>query len=227
MGEDYNVYIIDWLLPDLNGLEVVRQIRGVIGDDTPIIIVTAYDWTDIEEEAKAAGVTAFCSKPIFLSELRDILIASAKDRVFPTKKEVIPEKPYKGGGKRLLLVEDNELNREIAEELLAANGFIIDKAENGSIAVDMVKSSSHGYYSLILMDIQMPVMNGYEAAKAIRALDDKQLASIPIVAMTANAFDDDKQQALDSGMNAHVAKPFDIDSLMELLTELIGDNQTK
>ena len=224
MGEDYHAYIIDWFLPDLNGLEVVRQIRGIIGDSTPIIIITAYDWTDMEDEARAAGVTAFCSKPIFLSELRDILISVGMDRVSSGQKEAIPDKSENIAGKRLLLVEDNELNREIAEELLSANGFLIDKAENGSIAVEKVKNSQHGYYSLILMDIQMPVMNGYEAAKAIRGLDDKELASIPIVAMTANAFDEDKQQALESGMNAHVAKPFDIDSLMELLTEMLGQN---
>ena len=226
MGEDYHVYIIDWLLPDLNGLEVVRQIRGVVGDSAPIIIVTAYDWTDIEDEAKAAGVTAFCGKPIFLSELRDILISAALDHGFPAKNEDAPDKLKGIVGKRLLLVEDNELNREIAEELLSANGFLIDKAENGSIAVEKVKNSAHGYYSLILMDIQMPVMNGYEAARAIRALDDKELASIPIVAMTANAFDEDKQQAFESGMNAHVAKPFDINDLMELLTGmLVQDNE--
>ncbi len=222
MGEDYHAYIIDWLLPDLNGLEVVRQIRSVIGDSTPIIIITAYDWTEIEDEAKAVGVTAFCSKPIFLSELRDILISAAADHAVSRQPETVPDTPGTAAGKRLLLVEDNELNREIAEELLTANGFLIDKAENGSIAVEKVKNAEHGYYSLILMDIQMPVMNGYEAAKAIRALEDKELASIPIVAMTANAFDDDKQQALDSGMNAHVAKPFDIVELMELLTGMLG-----
>ncbi len=219
MGEDYHAYIIDWLLPDLNGLEVVRQIRGIIGENTPIIIITAYDWTQIEDEAKSAGVTAFCSKPIFLSELRDILIAAAKEfQPFEHEPEKQPEVTDK---KRLLLVEDNELNREIAEELLSASGFEIDKAENGSIAVEKVKNSEYGYYSLILMDIQMPVMNGYEAAKAIRALDDKQLSSIPIVAMTANAFEEDKQQALESGMNAHVAKPFDINELTELIGEIL------
>ena len=224
MGEDYHVYIIDWFLPDLNGLEVVRQIREIIGDATPIIIIAAYDWTDIEDEAKAAGVTAFCSKPIFLSELRDILVNAAMARVSSAPKENVPDKLESIAGKRLLIVEDNELNREIAEELLLANGFLIDKAEDGSIAVEKVKNSEHGYYSLILMDIQMPVMNGYEAAKAIRALDDKELASIPIVAMTANAFDEDKQQALESGMNAHVAKPFDIDKLIELLIEILEQN---
>lgn len=225
MGEDYHVYIIDWLLPDLNGLEVVRQIREIIGDATPIIIITAYDWTDIEDEAKNAGVTAFCGKPIFLSELRDILVSAAKDKIFTVQEEEIPDKAQSTAEKRLLLVEDNELNREIAEELLAASGFLIDKAENGSIAVEKVKNSAHGYYSLILMDIQMPVMNGYEASKAIRALDDKELASIPIVAMTANAFEEDKQQALNSGMNAHVAKPFDINNLKELLDEILEQNE--
>ncbi len=223
MGEDYNVYIIDWLLPDLNGLEVVRQIRSIIGENTPIILITAYDRTEIEDEAKNAGVTAFCSKPIFLSELRDILISSAMEFASSAEENEAKEEAKGSSGKRLLLVEDNELNREIAEELLSANGFIIDKAENGSIAVEKVKNSEHGFYSLILMDIQMPVMNGYEASKAIRALDDKELASIPIVAMTANAFEEDKQQALESGMNAHVAKPFDINDLMELINDIIEE----
>ncbi len=224
MGEDYHAYIIDWFLPDLNGLEVVRQIRGIVGDSTPIIIVTAYDWTDFEEEARAAGVTAFCSKPIFLSELRDILISAAVDYIPQKEKDTESETRKKLSGKRLLLVEDNELNREIAEELLSAKGFVIEKAEDGSIGVEMVKNSAHGYYSLILMDIQMPIMNGYDAARAIRALDDKELASIPIVAMTANAFDEDKQKAFDSGMNAHVAKPIDLDKLMTVINDILNDN---
>ncbi len=225
MGDDYHAYIIDWLLPDLNGIEVVRQIRQIIGDSTPIIIVTAYDWTDIEEEARAAGVTAFCSKPVFVSDLRDILISETlgdksegKDEKSSRKR--IPE------GTRLLLVEDNELNREIAEELLTESGFEVDPAEDGVQAVEMVKNSTAGQYSLILMDIQMPKMNGYEAAKAIRALDNKALAGIPIVAMTANAFEEDRRLALESGMNDHVAKPIDVERLLEVVTDLIADKST-
>ncbi len=222
LGDDYNAYIIDWLLPDLNGLEVVRQIRAIVGDDTPIIIVTAYDWADFEEEARKVGVTAFCSKPIFLSELRDILVSAAKVHApeIPPK-EADPVKEFRADDTRLLLVEDNELNREIAQELLEERGFIVEHAEDGSIAVEMVKKSQPGYYSVILMDVQMPNMNGYDATRAIRALDDKALATIPIIAMTANAFNEDKQKAMEAGMNAHVAKPVDVDKLMETLKRIL------
>lgn len=220
LGDEYKAYIIDWLLPDLNGIEVVRQIRAVIGDTTPIIIITAYDWTDIEEEARAAGVTAFCSKPIFLSDLRDILSEAAGGEV--VRKEETPA--FDNSlirGTRLLLVEDNELNREIAEELLTERGFVVEKAENGQEAVDMVAGSSDGYYKLILMDIQMPVMDGYAATKEIRALENPAQADIPIVAMTANAFEEDKKRALDCGMNAHIAKPIDVEKLIEVVTNIL------
>ncbi len=225
LGDEYKAYIIDWLLPDLNGIEVVREIRAVIGDSAPIIIITAYDWTDIEEEARAAGVTAFCSKPIFLSELRDILATAAGDG----KTEKIEEKPAENElikGTRLLLVEDNELNREIAEELLTERGFVVEKAENGQEAVDMVSGSSEGYYKLILMDVQMPIMDGYTATKKIRALENPAIAEIPIVAMTANAFEEDKKRAIESGMNAHVAKPIDIEKLIEVVTNILTEKQT-
>ncbi len=222
MGDAYRAYIIDWLLPDLGGLEVVRQIRAIVGQDTPIIIVTAYDWTAIEDEAREAGVTAFCSKPIFLSELREILAAAASGGELPGRSTPrVPEMEQSFQGERLLLVEDNELNREIAQELLEESGFQVDTAEDGTVAVDIVKKSEPGHYALILMDIQMPVMNGYDAAKAIRALDDPALANIPIVAMTANAFDEDRQKAMDAGMNAHVAKPIDLDKLMEVLKSIL------
>ncbi len=222
LGDEYHAYIIDWLLPDLNGLEVVRQIRAVIGDSVPIIIVTAYDWTAFEEEAKEAGVTAFCNKPIFLSELRDILIAATGDGA--AQQTAPPNELILAGrlqGTRLLLTEDNELNREIAVELLTEKGFLVDTAENGAIAVEKVKNSTPGYYSLVLMDIQMPEMNGYEATKAIRALADSGLSRIPIVAMTANAFDEDRKQALESGMDAHIAKPINMENLLKVLTEIL------
>ncbi len=226
LGDEYYAYIVDWFLPDLNGLEVVRQIRGIVGDSTPIIIVTAYDWTPFEEEAREAGVTAFCNKPIFLSELRDILTAAGNDslRAQEIAKEEKPDAAERLKGTRLLLVEDNELNREIAVELLSEKGFVIDTAEDGSVAVEKVKNASPGDYALILMDIQMPQMNGYDATKAIRALEDPALAGIPIVAMTANAFDEDRQKAMDCGMNAHVAKPIDVDRLMEVLEDILKDH---
>ncbi len=217
MGDDYHVYIIDWLMPDLSGIEVVRQIRAVIGDETPIIIVTAYDWTSIEDEAKEAGVTAFCNKPIFLSELRDILISATGNGVKKEEEVKQPEADEKNRYMRLLLVEDNELNREIASTLLRAKGFTVEEAVDGNAAVKMVKKSEPGYYSLVLMDIQMPNMNGYDATKAIRALKNKKVAGVPIIAMTANAFDEDRRQALECGMNDHIAKPIDVDKWMEVI----------
>ena len=219
LADDFNAYVIDLMLPDLNGLEVVRRIRKEIGENIPIIVLTAYDWGSIEDEAREAGVTVFCNKPIFLSTLRNTLLTA----IGKVEMEEEKEKPSLNlEGKRILLVEDNELNREIAQEVLEERGLVIETAEDGSIAVDMVKASSVGYYDLILMDVQMPVMNGYDATRAIRGLEDTALASIPIIAMTANAFDEDKKQALESGMNAHVAKPIDIGKLEEALQEFLS-----
>jgi len=219
-NDEYAVYIIDWLMPDMNGVEVVRRIRGIIGENTPIIILTAYDWTDIEEEARKAGVTAFCSKPIFLSELRGIL---GLPFGVHNEESDAGQESFSFDGKKILLVEDNELNQEIAVEILQEAGFVMEVADDGAVAVEKMKAARPGMYDLILMDIQMPVMNGYEAARQIRALEDPEIAGIPIIAMTANAFDEDKQQALDAGMNGHVAKPIDIPILMKTLTEVLKD----
>ncbi len=217
-NDEYAAYIIDWLMPDMNGIEVVRRIRGIIGDGKPIIILTAYDWSDIEEEARNAGVTAFCSKPIFLSELREILEApfvTADVKATALKEEISFE------GKKLFLVEDNELNQEIAVEILEEVGFVIDVADDGAVAVEKLKEAEPGQYDLVLMDIQMPIMDGYEATRQIRKFEDQELANIPIIAMTANAFEEDKKAALDAGMNGHIAKPIDIPKLMELLGEIL------
>ena len=224
MGDEYYAYIIDWSLPDLSGLEVVRQIRALVGEHIPIVIVTAYDWTAFEEEARQAGVTAFVNKPIFLSDLRETLISALGKTELPNAVRKEDDPIEKLRGKRLLLVEDNELNREIAQELLIESGFEVDTAQDGSVAVDMMKNSAPGYYSLILMDVQMPIMNGYDAARAIRALDNKELASVPIIAMTANAFDEDRKNALDSGMNDHVAKPININKLLQVLVAYLADD---
>lgn len=215
----YSVYIIDWLLPDMNGIEVARRIQKETGGNVPIIVLTAYNWEDIEDEAKEAGITAFCSKPLFLSELRECLhsITVTED----SNNSNTDKKASAFHAERLLLVEDNELNQEIAAEILQEAGFSVEIAGNGQIAVEMLEKSTPGYYQLILMDVQMPVMNGYEATRAIRKLKDTQLASIPILAMTANAFEEDKQEALKSGMNGHIAKPINIDNLMSALKRVL------
>ncbi len=217
-GDEYAAFIIDLLMPDMNGVEVVRRIRGIIGEERPIIILTAYDWSDIEAEARDAGVTAFCSKPVFLSELREIMEAPFK----PIHKMEAEPEDLSFEGRHILLVEDNELNQEIAVEILQEEGFILDVADDGAVAVEKMRQAGPDQYDLILMDIQMPVMNGYEATRRIRGLEDPEVACIPIIAMTANAFEEDKKAAFEAGMNGHIAKPIDIPKLIEVLREVLG-----
>ena len=221
LGDPCRAYIIDWRLPDMNGIEVTRQIRS-LNDDTPIIILTAYDWSDIEAEARAAGVTAFCSKPMFLSDLRDTLL-TAIGHAAPAAAEpdVLPEAQADFRGRRVLLVEDNELNREIAVEILHEYGFLVDTAENGAIAVDKVQTSPADRYDLVLMDIQMPVMDGYTATRRIRALNDPARAAVPIVAMTANVFEEERKRAFDCGMNGFLSKPLVIEALLSALRDIL------
>ena len=220
MSDAYHAYIIDWRLPDMNGIEVTRQIRS-LHDDTPIIILTAYDWSDIEVEAKAAGVTAFCSKPMFMSDLRETLMSALGQKPADAVQRLLPEKNADFKGKHILLVEDNELNREIAQEILREYGFLVDSAENGAVAVEKVSTAAPGSYDLVLMDVQMPIMDGYTATRKIRALDDPARAKLPILAMTANAFDEDRRNALESGMNGFLSKPIVIDDLVQELRKIL------
>ena len=217
IGDEFYAYIIDWLMPDMNGIETVRRIRRVIGDSHPIIILTAYDWSDVEEEAREAGVTAFCEKPLFMSQLRELLSNPVP------KEEAVKQTTLLPTGKRILLVEDNELNQEIAQTILEDAGFVIDTANDGLVAVEKMKQAVPGQYDLILMDIQMPVMNGYEASKRIRSLNNPDIASIPIVAMTANAFDEDREKAFESGMNGYLAKPVSAEKLMDTIRKIVKE----
>ncbi len=217
-SDAFNAYIIDWQMPDMNGIEVVRQIRSIVGDDAPIIILTAYDWGEIEEEARKAGVTSFCSKPIFLSELRRVLAAPFQKAAEEKKPK---EKTADFTGKRILLAEDNEMNQLIAQAILTEAGLEVEIAGNGEEAVKKMEEAPAGTYDIILMDIQMPVMDGYEAARLIRGFGEKPKADIPIVAVTANAFEEDRKLALEAGMNGHLAKPYDIPKMMETLSQLL------
>ena len=220
MSDAYHAYIIDWRLPDMNGIEVTRRIRS-LNDDTPIIILTAYDWSDIEVEAKAAGVTAFCSKPMFMSDLRETLMSALGQKQTDAAQGLLPDKNADFKGKQILLVEDNELNREIAQEILREYGFRVDTAENGAVAVEKVSTAAPGSYDLVLMDVQMPIMDGYTATRQIRALDDPARAKLPILAMTANAFDEDRRNALESGMNGFLSKPIVIGDLVQELHKIL------
>lgn len=214
-GDAYHTYIIDWQMPDTSGVETTRKIRSVAGNDAPIIILTAYDWTDIEEDAKEAGVTAFCAKPLFMSDLKSALLAA--NNLLDKDDDASSWAAADFGGKRILLVEDIELNREIAEAILTETGFLVESAPDGTDAVAMVKKSQEYYYDAVLMDVQMPIMNGYEATRTIRNLPREDVRTLPIIAMTANALEEDKEAALKNGMNAHVAKPIDVDILMDVL----------
>ena len=214
----FDVYIVDWLMPDMNGVETVRRIRRIIGDDKPIIILTSYDWEEVEQEAREAGVTHFISKPIFMSELRDILckpLTSGKS----DKMEEDAEVDFTG--RRLLLVEDNELNQEIAVEILEQRGFGVEAVADGVDAVERMEHAQPGEFDAVLMDIQMPRMDGYEATRQIRKLEDAQVAAVPIIAMTANAFEEDRNLALQAGMNDHIAKPIDTDQLFKTLQRFL------
>ena len=213
-NDDYGAYIIDWLMPDMNGIETVRRIRHLIGEGKPIIILTAYDWEPLESEAREAGVTSFCSKPLFMSELREALTTTRKT-VTKEQTEILN---YDFTGKKILLVEDNPLNLEIAEEILKV-GLVVDTADDGDVAIEKLRNATDGQYDLVLMDVQMPKLDGYTATKEIRTLDNPYAANIPIIAMTANAFEEDKKKSFEAGMNGHLSKPIEIEKLMKVLRD--------
>ena len=218
-NDPFKVYIIDWLMPDMNGIEVVRRVRGEIGNEIPIIILTAYDWHDIEQEAREAGVTAFCSKPLFRSQLYQTL-KNVEDVAANEETAEISAEQLKG--KHILIVDDVELNREIAVAVIEDAGMKVETAENGKEAIEMLSKSEEGYYDLILMDVMMPIMNGYEATQEIRKLENRKLADIPIIAMTANDFEEDRIAAIKAGMNDHLSKPIQIDKLYEMMKRYLG-----
>lgn len=222
-GKDFCVVIIDWKMPDMDGIAVTREIRKIVGEEIPIIIISAYDWSEIEQEARAAGANGFISKPLFKSRLVHMFRGFiGKDR---QEEKELPFDEFNHmdfSNKRVLLVEDNELNAEIAQEIIEMTGAMVEWVEDGKKAVDRLDEVEDGYYDLVFMDIQMPVMDGYEATKIIRACDRMYLKNIPIIAMTANAFAEDVQNAKNAGMNEHIAKPLDFSALAKVLMKWIS-----
>ncbi len=223
-GEDFNIVLLDWKMPDMDGVETARQIRAKVGRELPIVVLTSYSFEDIEEEARSAGVDLFLSKPFFVSNFRRAVMQIRNDGATA---DISPEetKNQSLAGLKILAAEDNEINAEILCELLDIEEAVCDIAPNGKEALEKFEASEPGKYDIIFMDIQMPVMNGYEAARAIRECKHKNAKSIPIIAMTANAFDDDVKAALDAGMNAHLAKPIDMDKLKALVASIMGDKK--
>lgn len=219
-GRCYDVCFIDWCMPELDGIETARRMRRYVGPDVLIIIISAYDWSGIEEQAKAAGVNAFIAKPFFASNLYNTLLTVSRKPKLGFS-AVGNKETYDFGGKKVLLVEDNELNMEIASELLKFVNLQVEHAENGKVAVDIFRNSKEKEYALIFMDIQMPLMNGYDAARCIRSSEHPAAGTIPIIAMTANAFNDDVQAAFDAGMNGHLAKPIDVEVLYKTIARYI------
>ena len=216
--EDYQIILLDWKLPGMNGIQVAKEIRSNLGDEVPILLISAYDWSEFEAEAREAGISGFISKPLFKSSLYHALCQYMD---VGTEHEHTLNQNIDLSGRRILLAEDNELNWEVAKELLTDLGVELDWAEDGRICLDKFQKSSEGYYDIILMDIRMPHMTGYEATKAIRGLNHPDALSIPIIAMSADAFSDDIQRCLEFGMNAHIAKPIDIVEVSRLLKRFL------
>lgn len=220
--QDYFSVILDWKMPEMDGIETARAIRKKVGPEVPIIILSAYDWSHVEEEARLAGVNGFISKPLFKSRLLYLFnkISAEENEQNMADPDLFLSSALEGA--RILLVEDNELNREIAEEIIGQTGVTVESVEDGKKALERFEEMPENYYDMILMDVQMPVMNGYEATAAIRKLPRKDAAGIPIVAMTANAFAEDMQRSRKVGMNEHLAKPLDVEQLLRCLKKWLG-----
>ena len=216
--------LLDWKMPGLDGVESARRIREQVGAHVPILVLTGYDWSEIEAEAREAGINAFMPKPFFASTFWQTIKPLFVDETPPDGEADGEAEPRTGAmnGRLFLVAEDNELNAEILTELLDMEGARCDIAVDGREAVDMFSKAAPGHYDLILMDVQMPVMNGYEATRAIRACAHPEAATIPIVAMTANTFAEDVRNAFDAGMNGHLAKPVDLAAMRELIGRLLS-----
>jgi CheY-like chemotaxis protein len=217
-GRSYDAFLVDWRMPNMDGMKTTKMLRELLGNDILVIVMSAYEWSDIEDKATEVGIQNFVSKPVFPSDARDSLLRS-----FGLLQAEVPvsDKNVSFNGKKVLLVDDNELNREIAQEILEDCGILVTTACDGEKAVEYMKNVQPGACDLILMDVQMPIMDGYEATRLIHKLDNKVAAQIPIIAMTANAFADDQQAALDAGMNEHVAKPVNVNKLKEVLSRFL------
>ncbi|MBQ7651811.1 MAG: response regulator, partial [Victivallales bacterium] len=214
--EDYNLILVDWKMPEMDGLETTRQIRAIVGHDTPIVILTSFNWDDIADEAKGAGVDTFVAKPLFAGSVMDEF-----RNAFRRKNKALAKKTAALKGRRVLLAEDVSVNAEITVMMLSMREIDVDIAENGRIAVEKFGEHEPGYYDAILMDMRMPEMDGLEATKRIRAMDRPDAQKIPIIALTANAFDEDVQRSLQDGLNAHLSKPIEPEALFESLETLI------
>ena len=217
-GLAYDAFLVDWRMPNMDGMKTTKMLRELLGEDILVIVMSAYEWSDIEDKAHEVGIHNFVSKPVFLSDAKDTLLRSFGLLQTATQ---VSDKSFSFSGKKVLLVDDNELNREIAQEILEDCGILVTTACDGEKAVEYMKNVQPGACDLILMDVQMPIMDGYEATRLIRKLDNKVAADIPIIAMTANAFADDQQAALDAGMNEHVAKPVNVNKLKEVLSRFL------
>ncbi len=214
--EDYDLLLVDWKMPEMDGVETTRQIRSVVGNDTPIIILTSYNWDEVADEAREAGVDTFVPKPLFAGSVMDEF-----REAFKRKNEAAVKQTADLKGRHILLAEDVAVNAEIMVMVLNMREIDVDVAENGRVAVEMFGSHPEGYYDAILMDMRMPEMDGLEATRAIRAMNREDAAAIPIIALTANAFDEDVQRSLQAGLNAHLSKPVEPEALFETLEELI------